>query len=182
MPKALVSLALMLCLLGLLSACTPSYTRESTESVARDLRLMDDVDIQRGHRRLISRRAQLCLVSGEDLAERNETLGLAQEALARHFAAVGVERYSMSYLEMVEVLPCPGADYLLYLEPLCRAATGVVCETGAPLLAKVVQRTDAALFDQVALHMQGGWWRLGVISRAQRYSVFDQLGRALVGE
>lgn len=161
--------------LSLLTACTPSHTRDTARQIGEGARLLDGVEVVRGHNRMIARQARICLVADDSLRRPDVLLQLAQQAFAAEFAAVGVEPQTLSYLEMIQVRPCQSADYLFHIAAQC------VTECRAdPLLVRIAH-PDGSRFDNVQLHLQGGWWRFGSTSAAQRQAAFTRLARQLAG-
>lgn len=164
---------LALTLSGLLVACTPSHTIDKSAALARTMRLLPQVDIERESQLRLTPQAELCLVAGETGA----MLPLAQQGLAHHFVAVGIEPVAMSYLEMLAVRPCATSVYLFYIDPVCGEAGA--CERPDRFHITVVQRADGRLIDQITLRRKAGVWGFGCAESARIVEVFTELGAVL---
>jgi hypothetical protein len=175
-----------LLLLLALSGCTPEYAVQTGEEVAARSRLMDSVVIRRNTDRLLSRQAQLCLVSNK--ADTDAGLALLrnmQAGLGGYFLAIGVESQALDYGAALQQLPCPGANYLLYVQPVmapCKSDTAS-CDNGTltQLLITILNADNSGLADRITMTLQRSWWSMATDAQADQRAAFEQLARTLTG-
>lgn len=184
-PAALLLLSVC-SLFALLSACTPEYTRKESESLAGQARLLDSVDIERQNQRLLSRQAQVCLVSadgGEDAGA--DLLRTIQSGFNGYFLAVGVSGESVDYLRAVSSTPCPGASYVFYVQ----TAASFACDSSEPsclgasaqYVITVVGTYENTLIDRIKFSIKNSFLPLGVSERERKQKAFEQLAIVLTG-
>jgi hypothetical protein len=182
--QALKSLLLML-LCATVIACTPSYVQQSSKEFAARSRLSDSIDVQRGNERLLSRQAQLCLISDTTHTEAGlDLLRTMQAALGGYFVAVGVENESMDYIRALASTSCPGAAYLFYVQPLtlgCKDASAN-CElsNNAQFVITIINGGDRTLMDRIKLTIKKGVLPFNKDSEPLQ-KAFEQLAVELTG-
>lgn len=170
----------------LLSACTPEHTVKTGEELAERARLKDSTGIRRSTNRVLSRQSQLCLVSNSSDSEAGKTLlRNMQSALSGYFLAVGVESQAMDYAGAVQQLPCPGANYVLYVQPVvapCKSGAAA-CDNGtlSQLLITVLNADNSGLTDRITLTLQRSWLSLATDAQSDQQAAFEQLAQALTG-
>lgn len=179
-------LLLMLLALGLLNACTPEHAVKTGEDLAARSRLTDSVVIRRSTQRVLSRQAQLCLVSNAADTEAGlAMLRNLQTALGGYFLAVGVESRALDYGAALQQLPCPGANYLFFVQPLdapCKAgAEGCDNPKISDLQITILNADNSGLADRLTLTFKRNWLSLAVDAQADQRAAFDELARALSG-
>lgn len=175
-----------LLLLLVLVGCTPEHATKTGEDLASRARLMDSVSVRRNTDRLLSRQAQLCLVSNK----ANTEAGLAllrnmQAGLSGYFLAVGVESQALDYGAALQQLPCPGANYLFYVQPVvapCKSGT-TACDNGTltQLLITILNADNSGLADRVTVTLQRSWLSLATDAQTDQLAAFEKLARVLTG-
>ncbi|MET0379436.1 MAG: hypothetical protein ABW049_10645 [Spongiibacteraceae bacterium] len=173
--------------LSLLSACTPEHAVKTGEDLAARSRLTDSVVIRRSTQRVLSRQAQICLVSNK--ADTEAGLALLrnmQAALSGYFLAVGVESQALDYAVALQRLPCPGANYLFFVQPLetpCKTGADS-CDNGklTDLMITVLNAHNGGLADRMTLTLKRNWLSLATDAQADQRAAFEELARALTGE
>lgn len=170
-----------------LAACTPSHTVATGEAVAGKLHLQDGVEVERSNQRLLSRHAQVCLTA-DQRTESRSVLDAMQRGFSGYFVAVGIDNAPRGYGEVAQNPPCPGAQYVFYLdiaELQCRGERAPDGQCLQPLLPKelivtVLNRDDRTLADRIRLTFTRGLWSPG--DQQQRLQgVFDRLAAMLTG-
>lgn len=168
------------------SGCTPAHTGQTADELAQRTRLTDSVAIGRSTERALSRQAQLCLVS--DRAHTEEGIALLrnmQTALGGYFLAVGVESQSLDYAGAVQQMPCPGANYLFFVQlvsaPCQSEQPG--CDNGVvtDLLITVLNADNSGLTDRITLSFKRSWLSLATDAQTDQRAAFEQLGERLTG-
>lgn len=175
-------LVLLLALVG----CTPEYAVKTGEEMAARSRLKDSVVIRRNTDRLLSRQAQLCLVSNKTDTEAGlALLRNMQTGLSGYFLAVGVESQALDYGAALQQLPCPGANYLLFVQPVmapCKEDTAA-CDNGtlSQLLITILNADNSGLADRITMTLQQSWLSMATAAQADQRTAFEQLARTLTG-
>jgi hypothetical protein len=144
----------------ILIACTPSYIQQNSKELAAQSRLSDSIDVQRGNQRLLSRQAQLCLISDTTDTEAGlDLLRAMQTALGGYFVAVGVENEPMDYIRALATTSCPGAAYLFYVQPAVQpSCKNANCppQNNAQFIITIINGGDRTLMDRVKLTIKNG--------------------------
>lgn len=172
--------------LSLLSACTPEHAVKTREDLAARSRLTDSVVIRRSTQRVFSRQAQLCLVSNTADTEAGlAMLRNMQSALSGYFLAVGIESQALDYGAALQQLPCPGANYLFFVQPLnapCKTgAEGCDHNTITDLLITILNADNSGLADRITLTLKRNWLSLAMDAQTDQRAAFDELARVLSG-
>lgn len=171
----------------MLAACTPSHTVATGQAVAGKLRLQDGVEVERANQRLLSRQTQVCLVSDQRL-ESHAVLEAMQRGFGGYFLAVGIDSAPLDYASALQNPPCPGAQYVFYVELTelqCsgeRAPDGQCAQQRLPkqLAITVINREDRSLADRIKMSLSRGLLSSGSEQdRLQRS--FEQLAALLTG-
>lgn len=166
------------------TACTPEYTRQQSQELAGQARLLDSIDVERQNQRLLSHQAQICLVSADGGDEAGATLLRAiQAGFAGYFAAVSVVGESIDYLRAVSSAPCPGASYLFYIQASPNAAchTGETCATPERFNITVVSVGDQGLVDRIHVSIKKSFLPLRVNESERKQKAFEELALVLTG-
>lgn len=169
-----------------LVACTPEHATRTGEDLAARARLMDSVSIRRNTDRLLSRQAQLCLVSNKTDTEAGlAMLRNMQSGLSGYFLAVGVESQALDYNAALQQLPCPGANYLFFVQPViapCKSGT-TACDNGTltQLLITILNADNSGLTDRVTVTLQRSWLSLATDAQTDQLAAFEKLARVLSG-
>ena len=176
---------LFLLVLSVLGACTPEYAQQKSAELAAQTRLTDTIDIQRNNQRLLSRQAQVCLVSDAGGTPAGANLLRAMQAgFNGYFLAVGVENEPMDYLRAVEKSPCPSAFYLFYVQPSGPAACSGGDQTcGYPsnqYTITIVSYGDR-LVDRVTVTIKSSFLSGGGDNADRLQKAFSELALALTG-
>jgi len=184
MPVLKLILQLVLCLT--LAACTPAFTEQNGRQLAAQARIADSVDIERGNQRLLSRQAQLCLVSDSTGSEAGLTvLRSMQAALGGYFVAVGVENEPMDYLRALSITVCPTATYLFYVQPVasigCKDAEACADANYSQFIITIVNSGDRSLLDRIKLSLKKGILPLDQNNQQRLQRSFEQLAVELTG-
>lgn len=185
MPGLKSIVQLLLCIT--VAACTPAFTEQNSKQLAAQARVTDSVDIQRGNQRLLSRQAQLCLVSDSSGSEAGLTvLRTMQVALGGYFVAVGVENEPMDYLRALSTTVCPTATYLFYVQPIaetsCKDGSETCSSSGySQFIITIVNSGDRSLLDRVKLSMKNGILPLDKSNQERLQRSFEQLAIELTG-
>lgn len=179
-------LVTVLLALSWLSACTPEHTVRTGEDLAARARLTDSVAIRRSTQRVFSRQAQLCLVSNAADSEAGlAMLRNMQAALGGYFLAVGVESQALDYSAALQQLPCPGANYVFFVQPLnapCKSGTeGCDNSKITDLLITILNADNSGLADRITLTLKRNWLSLAVDAQSDQRAAFDELARVLSG-
>lgn len=173
-------------LIVLLTGCTPEYTRKESESFAGQARLLDSVDIERQNQRLLSRQAQVCLVSADGGDEAGaDLLRIIQSGFNGYFLAVGVSGESIDYLRAVSTTPCPGASYVFYVQ----TAASFACDSSEPsclgataqYVITVIGTYENTLIDRIKFSIKNSFLPFGVGERERKQKAFEQLAIVLTG-
>lgn len=180
-PKTVAALLL----LSLVSACTPEYMRQQSQELAGQAHLLDAVDIERATQRLLSRQAQICLISDEGGTEAGaDLLRTIQAGFSGYFLAVGVAGESIDYLRAVASLPCPGASFLFYVQP----ADHPTCDNAekcqaiaSQFVVTVISVGDQSLVDRIKFSIKNSFLPTASSERERRQKAFEQLAIALTG-
>lgn len=179
--RLVLSLLASLPLIG----CTPEHAVKTGEDLAAHSRLTDSVVIRRSTQRVLSRQAQLCLVSNAaDTDAGLAVLRNMQAALSGYFIAVGVEARALDYSAALQQLPCPGANYLFFVQPLdsCKSsAEGCNKNNVTELLITVLNAENSGLADRITLTLKRNWLSLARDAQTDQRAAFDELARALSG-
>lgn len=169
-----------------ISACTPEYTRQQSEEFAQQARLIDSIEIERSNQRLLSRQAQICLLSPDGGDEAGaDLLRTMQVGLSGYFLAVTVVGESFDYLRAVaSTTSCPGASYLFYVQP----ATYPVCDqnrschsVASQFVITVISAGDQSLVDRIQFSIKKSFLPLAGNEHERRQKAFEQLAIALTG-
>lgn len=171
-------------LMMLLAACTPEYTRKQSEDFAGQARLLDSIDIEHQNERLLSRQAQVCLVSADGGEEGADLLRTMQSGFIGYFRSVSVVGESIDYLRAISTAPCPGASYLFYVQPV----TSLSCERDqsckgatAQFIITVIHAEDHQLLDRVKLSIHNSFLPTETSEFERRKKAFEKLAIALTG-
>ena len=166
------------------AACTPAYTQQQGHELAAQARLTDTIDMRRTNQRVLSRQAQVCLVSSVGGTAAGATfLRAMQEGFSGHFLAVGVESESMDFLRAMANPPCPGASYLFYIQPIGSACggSGQTCDKPpSQFTLTVVSNGDHSLVDRIDVTIKRSVIPGGNSSERLEKS-FEQLAAELTG-
>lgn len=183
-PAALLLLSASLG--ALLTACTPEYTRKEGESFAGQARLLDSVNIERHNQRLLSRQAQVCLLSADGGEEAGaDLLRTIQSGFSGYFLAVGVVGESIDYLRAVSSAPCPGASYLFYVQsfavrPTCDSTQACMGATSEYVLT-VISAEEHMLLDRIRFSIRNSFLPIGADERERKQQAFEHLAIVLTG-
>lgn len=176
---------LILPLLMVCVACTPAYVQQKGVELGTRARLVDGVDVQRTNQRLLSRQAQVCLVSDASAtAAGTELLRAMQAGFNGYFLAVGVESEPMDYLRATAMPPCPSASYLFYVQLIDAetCAAGESCNAvGERFSITVVSSGDRSLVDRITLTVKKGLMAKPGSAGTPLENAFRQLAIALTG-
>jgi hypothetical protein len=165
--------------------CTPEHTRRTGEEVAAEARITDSVVVRRSTGRLLPRQSHLCLVSDQTGSQPGLVLLQNMQAgLSGYFLSVAVENQPSEYSSSQQS-PCPGANYVLYVQPLdapCKAGSPS-CNNGriTDLLITVFNGDNSGIADRITLTLRRSWLSLATDAQADQREVFGQLARALTG-
>jgi hypothetical protein len=170
-------------LFALISGCTPEYARKESESLAGQTRLLDSVGIERQNQRLLSRQAQVCLVSGEEADA--DLLRTIQRGFNGYFLTVGVSGEPIDYLRAVSNTPCPGASYVFYIQ----TASNFACDSSQPsclgataqYVITVIGTYENTLIDRIKFSIKNSFLPFGVSERERTQKAFEQLAIVLTG-
>jgi len=170
----------------LLAACTPEHAVKTGEDLAGQSRLMDSVVIRRSNDRLLSRQVQICLVSDAVNSEAGAALLRNMQAgMSGYFLAVGVETRALDYTAAIQQQPCPGANYVLFVQPI-----DAPCKPGSPschdgritdLLITVLNADNSGLSDRITLTLQRSWLSMAQDAQVNQRDAFEKLARTLTG-
>lgn len=166
-------------------ACTPEYIRKQSEELAGQARLLDAVEVERGSDRLLSRQAQICLLSADGGSESGaDLLRTMQSGFSGYFLAVGVAGESIDYLRAVSSVPCPGASFLFYVQPAdhptCDSAEK--CQAiASQFIITVISVGDQSLVDRIKFSIKNGFLPTASSESERRQKAFEQLAIALTG-
>jgi hypothetical protein len=180
--KILSGMLISMALVG----CTPEHTTKTGEDLAARARLKDSVAIHRSNDRLLSRQAQVCLVSDSAGTEQGaRLLRNMQAALSGYFLAVGVENQALDFASAMRQLPCPGVNYVLYVQPIetpCKTGAAS-CQDGrlTDLLITVLNADNSGVADRITVALNRSWLSMAIDAQADQRDVFEQLARALTG-
>jgi hypothetical protein len=173
-------------IIAAVTGCTPEHTVRAGEDIAARTRLKDSVAIHRSNDRLLSRQAQICLVSDSAATEQGALLlHNMQAALSGYFLAVGVESQALDFASAMRQLPCPGVNYVLYVQPI-----ETPCKTGAAfchdgritdLLITILNADNSGVADRITVTLNRSWLSMATDAQADQRDVFEQLARALTG-
>lgn len=177
-----IKAVILLLVVAALGGCTADYSTQKGRELAKQARLIDSVDIQRTNPRLLSRQAEVCLVS--DVADTS-LLRTVQAGFSGYFFAVGVENEPMDYLRAVAKSPCPGAAYLFYVQlaaPQSCADESKSCVSPAlQYIITVVSMSDRSLLDRIHFVVKNSFIPGGGDSAPRLQKAFSQLAVALTG-
>ena len=182
---AAILLLSMLAAVVLLTACTPEYTRQQGKEFAAQARLLDAIDIERNNQRLLSRQAQVCLLSGDGGEEAGaDLLRTIQAGFSGYFLAVSVSGESIDYLRAASSPSCPSASYLFYVQPVTHSVcdSHQSCQRVASQFAiTVVSTSDQSLVDRIQFSIKKSFLPIGGSERERQQKAFEQLAIALTG-
>ena len=169
-----------------LAGCTPDHVLKTSEDLAVQTGVSDSVAISRTNDRLFTRQARICLVGNYTNAEAAQTLlRNIQAGMSGYFLAVGVEGQSLDFATATQKIPCPGANYLWYVQVI-----GNPCEDGSPscsdpnikdLLITVVNGDNSGIADRITVSLQRSWLTLAADAQAEQRAAFEHLARTLTG-
>lgn len=169
-----------------MAACTPAFTQQKAGELATQARLREGVQIERTNHRLLSRQAQICLISDRaGTAAGAQMLRSAQAGFNGYFIAVGVENEPMDYLRAIAYPPCPMASYLFFLQPLdepdCSGSNQTCNSLSDRYSLAVISAGDQTLVDRITLSIRNGLIPAGGDAAERLQSAFAQLAIALTG-
>lgn len=174
---------LVIATLAALAACTPAYVKQQADKVASTARLTDSVDIERTNQRVLSRQAQVCLVSDMGQRPGAEVLRTMQMGFTGYFAAVGVQDEPMDYLRAVATVACPGASYLFFVQAIgpvpCVDKKEQACDMPNRFTITILSRGDETLLDRVTLISRQSFIPFGDSDQERLTKVFARLAAVL---
>lgn len=171
--------------LASLTGCTPEYTRQQSQALIGQARLLDSIDIERLNQRLLSRQEHVCLLSADAGHEAGaELLRTIQMGFSGYFVSVGVSGESIDYLRAVSSTPCPGASYLFYVQPLSDSAcdnTQSCKDVATQFVITILSAGDQSLVDRIQFSIKKSFLPLTISERERQQKAFEQLAIALTG-
>ena len=170
-----------------LAGCTPQHTVATGQALAGKVRLQDGVQMERGNQRLLSRQTQVCLAAGERLETRT-ALEAMQRGFSGYFLAVGIDNAPRDYAGVLQNPPCPGAQYVFYVDVVALQCRGERTPDGqcqqplAPreMIVTVINRDDGSLADRIKLEFTKGLLSSRDDQRRLQ-GAFEQLAVVLTG-